>query len=319
MKDEIAMATALIFPGQGSQYVGMGKCLADNFKVSKQIFQRVDEALQENLSRLIWDGSEAELKLTHNTQPALMAVSMAAIVAAKAEGFNFANVTYVAGHSLGEYSALCFANGVEVEDAAKILRSRGVAMQEAVPEGEGGMAAIIGLSIKAVKEILSSLPSLEICEVANDNEPRQVVISGNLKKVEKAMLTLKDMGARRTILLPVSAPFHCSLMEPAAKSMEEQINNLKVSPLTVPLVSNVTAEQVFSASEIKSLLIKQITHTVRWRESILFLSNRNVQNFIEFGAGKVLGGLVKRILPQASIFNVGETTGVKKLMELKIV
>ena len=313
------MSTALIFPGQGSQYVGMGKCLSENFRESKEIFQRVDEALQENLSKLIWHGSEAELKLTQNTQPALMAMSMAAIAAAKAEGFNLNDVTYVAGHSLGEYSALCFANGLELEDAAKILRRRGLAMQDAVPQGLGGMAAIIGLDINKVHETLASLSSGEVCEVANDNDPRQVVISGNLEKVKEAMLKLKDTGARRTILLPVSAPFHCSLMGPAAAQMEEFIMNLKVSPITIPLVSNVTAEEVLITSDIKSLLVKQITHSVRWRESMLYLSTCKVNNFIEFGAGKVLGGLIKRILPQASILNVGDTKDIKNLMEVKLV
>ena len=309
------MNVALLFPGQGSQYVGMGKSLAENFLESKQVFERVDEALGENLSKLIWDGSEEVLKQTQNAQPALMATSMAAIEAARAVGFDFGNVRYVAGHSLGEYSALCCSGAMSLEDTAIILSKRGKAMQSAVKSGEGAMAAIIGISLEEVKEAISNILDHGVCEVANDNEPKQIVISGHKKKVEKALEILKAIGARRAILLPVSAPFHCSLMEPAVTELEGSILDLKLSNLNIPIVSNVTAKEMLGPKEVKISLIKQITYPVRWRESISYLSVKGINRFIEFGAGKVLSGLVKRILEDPMILNIGEFSDLEKLRE----
>ncbi len=311
----LKMSVALIFPGQGSQCIGMGKSLAENFSESKEVFQRIDEALGENLSKIMWEGSEANLKQTKNAQPALMAASMAAIEASRVRGFNFDNVKYVAGHSLGEYSALCYAGAITLEDTAIILRKRGQAMQDAVKVGEGAMAAIIGLGLAQVREALINISGDGVCEIANDNEPKQIVISGNTGKVHKALEILKEVGARKAVLLPVSAPFHCSLMEPAARVMEKEISNLDLSNLKIPLISNVSAGEISYPKEISKLLVKQITEPVRWRESISYLSDKGIGKFVEFGAGKVLSGLVKRIVEQPVTFNVGEFSDLDKLME----
>ena len=309
------MNTALIFPGQGSQYVGMGKSLAENFSESREIYERVDDALNESFSKLIWEGPEDLLRKTENTQPALMATSMAAIAAAKSLGFNFDQVSYVAGHSLGEYSALCSVGGISLEDSAKILRKRGKAMQEATPEGEGAMAAIIGIGIKEVDKVLSEISMAGVCEIANDNEPKQVVISGTRDKVCLCMDLLKEAGAKRTILLPVSAPFHCSLMQSAAEIMKQEILDLTVNNLNIPIVSNISAKEISSEKDIKYSLVSQITSRVRWTESITYLSKNNVVNFIEFGAGRVLSGLVKRIYPNSKTLNISEYQDLKKLEE----
>ena len=309
------MKTALIFPGQGSQYVGMGKSLAENFSESREIYERVDDALNESFSKLIWEGPEDLLRKTENTQPALMATSMAAIAAAKSLGFNFDQVSYVAGHSLGEYSALCSVGGISLEDSAKILRKRGKAMQEATPEGEGAMAAIIGIGIKEVDKVLSEISMAGVCEIANDNEPKQVVISGTRDKVCLCMNLLKEAGAKRTILLPVSAPFHCSLMQSAAEIMKQEILGLTVNNLSIPIVANISATEISSEKDIKHSLVSQITSRVRWTESITYLSKNNVVNFIEFGAGRVLSGLVKRIYPNSKTLNISEYQDLKKLEE----
>ena len=309
------MNTALIFPGQGSQYVGMGKSLAENFSESREIYERVDDALNESFSKLIWEGPEDLLRKTENTQPALMATSMAAIAAAKSLGFNFDQVSYVAGHSLGEYSALCSVGGISLEDSAKILRKRGKAMQEATPEGEGAMAAIIGIGIKEVDKVLSEISMAGVCEIANDNEPKQVVISGTRDKVCLCMNLLKEAGAKRTILLPVSAPFHCSLMQSAAEIMKQEILDLTVNNLNIPIVANISAKEISSEKDIKHSLVSQITSRVRWTESITYLSKNNVVNFIEFGAGRVLSGLVKRIYPNSKTLNISEYQDLKKLEE----
>ena len=309
------MNTALIFPGQGSQYVGMGKSLAENFSESREIYERVDDALNESFSKLIWEGPEDLLRKTENTQPALMATSMAAIAAAKSLGFNFDQVSYVAGHSLGEYSALCSVGGISLEDSAKILRKRGKAMQEATPEGEGAMAAIIGIGIKEVDKVLSEISMAGVCEIANDNEPKQVVISGTRDKVCLCMDLLKEAGAKRTILLPVSAPFHCSLMQSAAEIMKQEILDLTVNNLNIPIVANISAKEISSEKDIKHSLVSQITSRVRWTESITYLSKNNVVNFIEFGAGRVLSGLVKRIYPNSKTLNISEYQDLKKLEE----
>ena len=309
------MNTALIFPGQGSQYVGMGKSLAENFSESREIYERVDDALNESFSKLIWEGPEDLLRKTENTQPALMATSMAAIAAAKSLGFNFDQVSHVAGHSLGEYSALCSVGGISLEDSAKILRKRGKAMQEATPEGEGAMAAIIGIGIKEVDKVLSEISMAGVCEIANDNEPKQVVISGTRDKVCLCMDLLKEAGAKRTILLPVSAPFHCSLMQSAAEIMKQEILGLTVNNLNIPIVANISAKEISSEKDIKHSLVSQITSRVRWTESITYLSKNNVVNFIEFGAGRVLSGLVKRIHPNSKTLNISEYQDLKKLEE----
>ena len=309
------MNTALIFPGQGSQYVGMGKSLAENFSESREIYERVDDALNESFSKLIWEGPDDLLRKTENTQPALMATSMAAIAAAKSLGFNFDQVSHVAGHSLGEYSALCSVGGISLEDSAKILRKRGKAMQEATPEGEGAMAAIIGIGIKEVDKVLSEISMAGVCEIANDNEPKQVVISGTRDKVSLGMDLLKEAGAKRTILLPVSAPFHCSLMQSAAEIMKQEILGLTVNNLNVPIVANISAKEISSEKDIKHSLVSQITSRVRWTESITYLSKNNVVNFIEFGAGRVLSGLVKRIDPNSNTLNISEYQDLKKLEE----
>ena len=309
------MNTALIFPGQGSQYVGMGKSLAENFSESREIYERVDDALNESFSKLIWEGPEDLLRKTENTQPALMATSMAAIAAAKSLGFNFDQVTHVAGHSLGEYSALCSVGGISLEDSAKILRKRGKAMQEATPEGEGAMAAIIGIGMKEVDKVLSEISMAGVCEIANDNEPKQVVISGTRDKVCLCMDLLKEAGAKRTILLPVSAPFHCSLMQSAAEIMKQEILGLTVNNLNIPIVANISAKEISLEKDIKHSLVSQITSRVRWTESIIYLSKNNVVNFIEFGAGRVLSGLVKRIHPNSKTLNISEYQDLKKLEE----
>ena len=309
------MNTALIFPGQGSQYVGMGKSLAENFSESREVYERVDDALNESFSKLIWEGPEDLLRKTENTQPALMATSMAAIAAAKSLGFNFDQVSHVAGHSLGEYSALCSVGGISLEDSAKILRKRGKAMQEATPEGEGAMAAIIGIGIKEVDKVLSEISMAGVCEIANDNEPKQVVISGTRDKVCLCMDLLKEAGAKRTILLPVSAPFHCSLMQSAAEIMKQEILGLTVNNLNIPIVANISAKEISSEKDIKHSLVSQITSRVRWTESITYLSKNNVVNFIEFGAGRVLSGLVKRIYPTSKTLNISEYQDLEKLEE----
>ena len=309
------MNTALIFPGQGSQYVGMGKSLAENFSESREIYERVDDALNESFSKLIWEGPEDLLRKTENTQPALMATSMAAIAAAKSLGFNFDHVSHVAGHSLGEYSALCSVGGISLEDSAKILRKRGKAMQEATPEGEGAMAAIIGIGITEVDKVLSEISMAGVCEIANDNEPKQVVISGTRAKVCLCMDLLKEAGARRTVLLPVSAPFHCSLMQSAAEVMKREILGLTVNNLNIPIVANISAKEISLEKDIKHSLVSQITSRVRWTESITYLSKNNVVNFIEFGAGRVLSGLVKRIDPNSKTLNISEYEDLKKLEE----
>ena len=293
----------------------MGKSLAENFSESREIYERVDDALNESFSKLIWEGPEDLLRKTENTQPALMATSMAAIAAAKSLGFNFDQVSHVAGHSLGEYSALCSVGGISLEDSAKILRKRGKAMQEATPEGEGAMAAIIGIGIKEVDKVLSEISMAGVCEIANDNEPKQVVISGTRDKVCFCMDLLKEAGAKRTILLPVSAPFHCSLMQSAAEIMKQEILGLTVNNLNIPIVANISAKEISSEKDIKHSLVSQITSRVRWTESITYLSKNNVVNFIEFGAGRVLSGLVKRIHPNSKTLNISEYQDLKKLEE----
>jgi len=311
------MSTALVFPGQGSQAVGMGKSLAEMFPAAREVFERVDAALSQKLSRLMFEGPEAELTLTVNAQPALMAASMAALRALAAEaGFKPSkHAAYVAGHSLGEYSALCAAGSLVLEDAARLLRLRGSAMQRAVPVGEGAMAAILGLDFGKVAKIASQAASDyylsgAVCQAANDNGGGQVVISGTKNAVERAIELAKLAGAKRALPLPVSAPFHCALMQPAALEMEAALVSAAIEPPKPPLVANVTASVVEDPERIRKGLVAQVTGTVRWRESVEFMSEKGVTRFIELGSGKVLSGLVKRIVAGAAAVSIGTPTDV---------
>ena len=286
---------AFVFPGQGAQTIGMGKALADAYPAAKAIFQEVDEALGECLSALIWDGDIADLTLTRNAQPALMATSLAAMRALEAEGVDISNAAFVAGHSLGEYSALAAAGAISVADTARLLRIRGTAMQEAVPVGVGAMAALLGLDFEIATAVAQEAAQGEVCQAANDNDPGQVVVSGHKAAVERALLIAKDKGAKRAMLLPVSAPFHCSLMAPAASVMAQALDDVEIVSPKVPLVANVVAHAVTDPADIRSLLVAQVTGSVRWRESVLFMAAQGVTQTWEIGAGKALTGMIRRI------------------------
>ena len=286
---------AFVFPGQGAQTIGMGQELAAAYPASKAIFDEVDEALGEKLSDLIWSGDIAELTLTRNAQPALMATSLAAMRALEAEGIPVDAAEYVAGHSLGEYSALAAAGAISVADAARLLRIRGEAMQDAVPVGVGAMAALLGLDFETVVAVADQAAQGETCQAANDNDPGQVVVSGHKAAVERAIELAKGRGAKRALLLPVSAPFHCRLMEPAAVVMAEAIDNVEISEPKVPLVANVAAQAVTDPASIRSLLVQQVTGSVRWRESVAYMAENGVDEIFEIGAGKALIGMVRRI------------------------
>ncbi len=293
------MTRAFTFPGQGSQAVGMGKPLAEAFGPAREVFQEVDEALGENLSRVMWEGPEDTLTLTENAQPALMAVSLAVMrVLEKEAGLNPAvHVSYMAGHSLGEYSALTAAGAMGIADAARLLRARGLAMQQAVPVGVGAMAALLAIDIETVAgEVLSVTQDPDaVCTIANDNAPGQVVISGHKAAVEAAVERAKAAGAKKGVLLPVSAPFHCPLMTPAAEAMAEALSKVTITPPMVPVVANVTAEPVGDPDRIRTLLVEQITGRVRWRETITAMAGLGVDTVVEIGAGKVLTAMHKRI------------------------
>ncbi len=311
------MSTALVFPGQGSQTVGMGKALAEAYPAARAVFAEVDAALGESLSKLIFEGPEAELTLTSNAQPALMATSLAALRALEAEaGLDVArDVAFVAGHSLGEYSALCAAGALTLADTAKLLRLRGTAMQQAVPAGQGAMAAILGLDFEKMALIAHNAArdlylSAAICEAANDNGGNQVVISGTKEAVERAMEAAKAAGAKRALPLAVSAPFHCTLMTPAAEAMRAALASTKIVAPKVPLVANVSAGPLTDPDAIRDSLVKQVTGTVRWRESVAYMAGQGVTRFVEVGAGKVLAGLVKRIAEGASAVSVGTPADV---------
>jgi len=301
---------AFLFPGQGAQTIGMGKDLAENFSVSKDVFEEVNDALEQDLSSLIWDGDIDTLTLTENAQPALMATSIAAVKALESEGIEFNQASFIAGHSLGEYSALCAAGSLNIHDTAKLLRIRGKAMQDAVPIGIGAMAAILGLDFNTVNKIAKSIGNDQVCQAANDNDPGQVVISGHKEAVEQTIELAKAAGAKRAILLPVSAPFHCALMQPAADAMSEALDGIKLESPSVPLVANVKASQETNGSIIKELLIEQVTGSVRWRESIEYISSHGVTDVFEVGAGKALSGMVRRIDREINVNQVFDTNSV---------
>src|SRR6185312_811850 len=287
------MAVAFVFPGQGSQTVGMGKALADAFAPARQVFAEVDEALGEKLSQTIFEGQQDTLTLTQNAQPALMAMSLAVIRVLEAEaGLSLArDAKFVAGHSLGEYSALAAAGTFTIADAARLLRTRGQAMQKAVPVGVGAMAALLGLDYDTAAAVAAEAAQGEVCQAANDNGGGQVVVSGNKAAVERAVEVAKTKGAKRAMLLPVSAPFHCALMAPAAEVMAEALSKVHVMAPVVPVVSNVRASALKDPAEIVKALVAQVTGTVRWRESVAYMAAQGVGKFYEIGAGKVLSGL----------------------------
>jgi [acyl-carrier-protein] S-malonyltransferase len=291
------MTRAFVFPGQGSQAVGMGKSLVEAFPVARHLFEEVDEALKQKLSRLMFEGPESDLTLTENAQPALMAVSLAVVRVIEGEGgVSLAGKgAFVAGHSLGEYSALAAAGTLRLADAARLLKRRGQAMQRAVPVGEGAMAALLGLDLEAAVAVAAAAAGTEICSTANDNAPGQVVVSGHKAAVERAIALAGERGARRSVLLPVSAPFHCALMQPAADEMAEALAEVTLQTPALPLVANVTASQVSDPETIRGLLVRQVTGMVRWRESVLYMKDQGVESLVELGAGKVLAGLARRI------------------------
>ncbi|QIE45057.1 ACP S-malonyltransferase [Pseudohalocynthiibacter aestuariivivens] len=309
------MSRAFIFPGQGAQTIGMGRALAEAYPAAKAVFDEVDEALGEALSALIWEGAQDDLTLTRNAQPALMATSLAALRALEAEGVSLDAAQFVAGHSLGEYSALAAAGSLSIADAARLLRTRGAAMQEAVPVGVGAMAAVLGLDLTAVREVAEAAAEGQICQAANDNDPGQVVVSGHAEAVERATHLAKERGAKRAMLLPVSAPFHCALMEPAAKVMAEALAQVDLNAPKVPLVANVLAQAVSDPAQIRQLLIDQVTGSVRWRESVMFMAGQGVTETWEIGAGKALSGMVRRIEREMTVRNVGAPDDVQAAVE----
>ncbi len=309
------MTHALLFPGQGAQAIGMGKDLADAFPEAKAVFQEVDDALGQDLSALIWDGDIETLTLTENAQPALMATSVAAARALTAAGVDLSKASFVAGHSLGEYSALCAAGAISLSDTARLLRIRGKAMQAAVPVGVGAMAAVLGLDFETVTKIASEAAGVEVCQAANDNDPGQVVVSGHKAAVERAVELAKEAGAKRAILLPVSAPFHCALMQPAADAMAKALADVNVVAPNVPLIANVRADIVADAQDIKALLVEQVTGSVRWRESVAFMSAQGVTETFEIGAGKALSGMVRRVDRAIGVNAVGDAAGVAAAAE----
>ncbi len=308
---------AFIFPGQGSQAVGMGAALAAASRHAREVFEEIDDALQRRLSKLMWEGPAEELNLTVNTQPALMAHSMAMVRALEKEAnVDFADARFLAGHSLGEYSALCAARAIGVADAARLLTVRGEAMQAAVPAGAGAMAALLGLDIAAAEQAIAETDaSLGVCEIANDNAPGQVVISGAKARVEAAADASKKHGAKMAKLLAVSAPFHCSLMKPAADAMANALADAKIVTPRAPIVANVTARPVESPAAIRELLVKQVTGRVRWTESVAYMAAEGGDRFIEIGSGKVLAGLIKRIARDASIMSLGEPGDIEAFLK----
>lgn len=307
------MSVALLFPGQGSQSVGMGRALAEAFPVARQVFEEVDDALDERLSSLIWEGPADRLTLTENVQPALMAVSLAALRALQSEtGFNPArDARFVAGHSLGEYSALAAAGALSIADTARLLRLRGQAMQKAVPVGVGAMAALLGLALDEARAVAAEAAGEEVCEAANDNGGGQVVVSGHRGAVERAVEIAKARGAKRALMLPVSAPFHCALMRPAATVMEEALEAVAMNAPAPPVVANVVARAIAGPAEIRERLVEQVTGLVRWRECVDYMAQEGVTRFYEVGAGKVLSALAKRISAGAHATALGTPDDIR--------
>ncbi|MFC0243303.1 ACP S-malonyltransferase [Rhodopseudomonas telluris] len=301
------MTAAFTFPGQGSQAVGMGKALAEAFPAAKAVFDEVDAALGEKLTAIIWDGPAETLQLTENAQPALMAVSLATMRVLESEaGISIGrDAAFVAGHSLGEYSALAAAGSLSISDTARLLRTRGRAMQKAVPVGVGAMAALLGLDYDAAVAVANEAAQDQVCQAANDNGGGQVVVSGHKEAVERAVEIAKGKGAKRAMLLPVSAPFHCALMQPAAEAMAEALAGVEIKSPAAPLVANVQAAPISDPDEIRRRLVEQVTGTVRWRESVGYMAGQGVTRFLEIGAGKVLSGLVKRIADGATGIAIG--------------
>ena len=309
------MSTAFVFPGQGAQTIGMGHDLAQAYPAAKAVFDEVDEALGEKLSALIWEGDIETLTLTENAQPALMATSMAAMRALEAEGIEITRASFVAGHSLGEYSALCAAGVFTLADTARLLRNRGRAMQSAGPVGQGAMAAILGLAAADVEKVAAEAAGDEVCQLANENDPTQNVISGSKAAVERAIDLAKAAGAKRALPLPVSAPFHCALMQPAADEMARALSEVTINAPAVPLVANVLASSVNTADPIAQLLVDQVTGRVRWRSSVEWMVEQGVTEFWEIGAGKALSGMIRRIHKDAVLRNVGVAADVKAALE----
>ena len=306
------MTIALVFPGQGSQFIGMGKALADAEDAARLVFEEVNDALSQDLSAIMWEGSDDDLRLTENTQPALMAVSMAVIKILEAGGLKIDDIaSHVAGHSLGEYSALCATGTFSIGDAAKLLKLRGQAMQRAVPVGEGAMAAILGLSLDDVNEVVVEAAEGETVVSANDNANSQIVISGHKGAVERAIVIAKEKGAKRGLLLPVSAPFHCPLMQPAADEMKAALAEIDIKQPSLPVIANVLAVPISEPSGIARLLVQQVTGMVRWRESVASMSSLGIDHVVEVGAGKVLTGLVRRIDKSLTFANIQEPADVE--------
>jgi [acyl-carrier-protein] S-malonyltransferase len=310
------MSRAFVFPGQASQAVGMGREVAEAFAVAKEIFEEIDEALKQNLSRLMFQGPDEELVLTENAQPAIMAVSLAVIrVLSEDGGIDLSQTAaFVAGHSLGEYSALAAVGCLSVTDTAALLKTRGRAMQEAVPLGEGAMAALMGLDLETARAIAEEAADADVCTTANDNAPGQVVISGTAAAIDRAVEIAKAKGAKRAIMLPVSAPFHCALMAPAADVMADALAEVSMAPLPVPLVANITAQPVTDPVEIRPLLVEQVTGMVRWRECVLTMKELGVDTMVEIGAGKVLSGLGRRIDADLGAMSVGTPETIEEFL-----
>lgn len=299
------MSIAFVYPGQGAQTIGMGRDLAEAYPAARAVFDEVDDALGQKLSTLIWDGTADDLTLTENAQPALMATSLAAMAALEAEGITLDKASFVAGHSLGEYSALCAAGTFSLADTARLLRIRGRAMQAAVPVGQGAMAALLGLSFAQAEQVAADAAQGDVCQVANQNDPAQNVVSGSKAAVERAVDLAKAAGAKRALMLPVSAPFHCALMAPAAEEMAQALADVKMQAPKVPVVANVIAEAVSDPDRIRQLLIDQVTGQVRWLSSVEWMAAQGVTEIWEIGAGKALCGMVRRINKEITCVNIG--------------
>jgi [acyl-carrier-protein] S-malonyltransferase len=314
-KEEAKMSIAFVFPGQGAQTIGMGKALADSYPEARAVFDAVDEALGEKLSALIWEGEAEALTLTENAQPALMATSMAALAAMRAEGFDLDRAAFVAGHSLGEYSALCAAGTLSLADTARLLRIRGRAMQAAVPVGQGAMAAVLGLDAEAAEKVAAEAAQGDVCQLANENDPSQNVLSGSKAAIDRAVVLAKEAGAKRALPMPVSAPFHCALMQPAAEEMARALGEVGMKDPAVPLVANVLATSVTDAGRIRELLVEQVTGRVRWRSSVEWMAAQGVTEFWEIGAGKALSGMIRRIAKDSTCRAVGTPEDVAALKD----